>query len=151
RCSFGVHLNLTQFEPLTGGPSARQLVDDQGRLSRANERARPTMGLLAAACEEFCAQIAYLAARGGGISPLDSHNHVHTKPAFFFALKHAQWRSGIRRVRLTKNFYAPDCPCPPGLHWKKHAYNLALQRLYRTQTTDTFTEFLTYYRAETVR
>jgi predicted glycoside hydrolase/deacetylase ChbG (UPF0249 family) len=151
RCSFGVHLNLTQFEPLTGGSSAQQLVDDQGRLSRANERARPTVDLLAAVCEEFCAQIAYLVAHDVRISHLDSHNHVHTRPGFFLALKHAQRRSGIRRVRLTKNFYARDRPCAPGLHWKKHAYNLALQRVYRTQTTDTFTEFLTYYNAETLR
>jgi len=151
RCSFGVHLNLTQFEPLTGGSSARQLVNEQGRMSRANERTRPTMGLLAAACEEFCAQIAYLAAHGLRISHLDSHNHIHTRPLFFLALKYAQRRSGIRRVRLSKNFYLPDCPCPPDLRWKKHAYNLALQRLYRTQTTDTFTEFLTYYRADTAR
>jgi hypothetical protein len=109
------------------------------------------MDLFAAACEEFCAQIASVAAHGVRISHLDSHHHVHTRPGFFFALKHAQRRSGIRRVRLTKNFYAPDCPCPLRLRWPKSAYNLALQRLYRTQTTDTFTEFLTYHRAETAR
>ena len=32
--------------------------------------------------------------------------------------------------------------------WKKRAYNWALKSIYATQTTDAFTEFLTYLRAD---
>ena len=38
-CSFGVHLNVTQFEPLTKGSGARLLVDERGQMTRANETA----------------------------------------------------------------------------------------------------------------
>jgi predicted glycoside hydrolase/deacetylase ChbG (UPF0249 family) len=146
RWSFGVHLNLTQFEPLTGGADARALVDGRGRMSRANERATPAR--VRAAYRELCAQVERVASLGVRISHLDSHNHVHTRPAYFPVLKAIQKRYGIRHVRLTKTFYAPDNPCPPHLLRKKRAYNAALRSIYLTQTTGDFSEFLTYYRAE---
>jgi hypothetical protein len=146
-CSFGVHLNLTQFEPLTGGVLARLLVDERGRMSRANERASPSRQGLRAAYEEFCAQLERVAAFGIDVTHVDSHNHVHTIPALFPVLKEVQRRYGIRRVRLTKNMYGSDRPCTPALIWKKRAYNWALRWIYRTRTTDAFTEFLTYVNA----
>lgn len=150
-CSFGVHLNLTQFEPLTGGPGGRLLVDDRGQMSRANESARPGPARLHAFYRELCAQIERVASLGVPVSHLDSHNHVHTRPFLFPVLKEVQRRYRIRRVRLSKNFYSPDEPCPARLAWKKRAYNWALTSIYATQTTDAFTEFLTFYRAETSR
>jgi hypothetical protein len=151
RCSFGVHLNLTQFEPLTAGPDARLLVDDRGRMSRANETARPSRARLRAFYLEVCAQIERVSALGVPISHVDSHNHVHTRPVFFPVLKEAQRRYGIRKVRVSKNFYSSDRPCAPALLWKKRAYNWALTRVYRTRTTDAFTEFLTFYHADETR
>lgn len=149
RCSFGVHLNLTQFEPLTGGPGARLLVDERGQMSRANERAKPGLDRLRAVYLELCAQIERVASLGVRISHLDSHNHVHTRSAIVFpALKEVQRRYRIRRVRLSKNFYAPDRPCSPQKLWRKRAYNWALKSIYRTHTTDAFTEFLTYHHAD---
>jgi predicted glycoside hydrolase/deacetylase ChbG (UPF0249 family) len=148
--SFGVHLNLTQFEPLTGGSRARLLVDDCGQMSRANERTQPTTERLWAMYEEMCAQIDRVVALGVNVSHLDSHNHIHTRPALFPALKNAQRRYGIRRVRLSKNFYSSDRPCAPGLRWKKDAFNWALKSIYRTRTTEAFTEFLTYWHADPV-
>ena len=150
-CSFGVHLNLTQFEPLTGGPGARLLVDECGQLSRVNERVRPTRDRLRAAYDELCAQVERLAALGVSISHLDSHNHVHTVPVFFPVLKEIQRRYGIRRVRLSKNFYGSDRPCRRALAWKKRAYNCALRSIYWTRTTDAFTEFLTYWQSDMAR
>jgi chitin disaccharide deacetylase len=151
-CSFGVHLNLTLFEPLTAGAGARLLVDERGQMSRANERARPGLDRLRAVYQELCAQIERIASLGVRISHLDSHNHVHTRsPLVFPALKEVQRRYHIRRVRLSKNFYAPDTPCAPNLLWKKRAYNWALQSIYFTHTTDVFTEFLTWHRAAAAR
>ena len=143
-CSFGAHLNLTQFEPLTGGPGAKLLVNQTGQLSRDIETAVPTVALLRAAYLELCAQIELLVAAGISISHLDSHNHVHTRPHIFPALKAVQKRYGIRKVRLAKNLYSASQPCSPALYWMKGVYNATLRRVYRTHTTDAFTEFLTY-------
>jgi predicted glycoside hydrolase/deacetylase ChbG (UPF0249 family) len=151
RCSFGVHLNLTQFEPLTGGPGSRLLVDDRGQMSRANETARLRPERLPAVYLELCAQIERVAALGVRISHLDSHHHMHTRARFFPILKQVQRRYRIRRVRLAKNFYASERPCRPDLIWKKRAYNWALKSVYQTRTTDAFTEFLTFYRADAAR
>lgn len=150
-CSFGVHLNLTQFEPLIGGASARLLVDTDGQLSRAIETVRPSLARLRAVHEELCAQIDRVASLGVRISHLDSHNHVHTRPWLFPVLKDLQRRYRIRRVRLSKNFYSPQQACHTDLRWRKRAYNWALKNLYATHTTDAFTELLTYYDADPVR
>lgn len=151
KCSFGVHLNLTQFEPLSGGAGARVLVNERGQMSRANETARPSPERMLAMYEELCAQIERVASLGVEVSHLDSHNHVHTRPHIFPALKAAQRRYKIRKVRLSKNFYSTEAPCSAGLLWRKRAYNWALRSAYRTRTTDAFTEFLTYDRADATR
>jgi chitin disaccharide deacetylase len=150
RCSFGVHLNLTQFEPLTGGPGARLLGDERGQMTRANRTAAADPARIRAAYRELCAQIECVARLGVRITHLDSHHHVHTRPGFFPVLKAVQRRYGIRRVRLSKNFYAPDAPCPAPLAWRKRAYNQALESVYATVTTGAFTEFLTYYHADDI-
>lgn len=151
RCSFGVHLNLTQFEPLTGGRGARLLVEARGQMSRATAPVRPRLDRLRAAYLELCAQIERVASLGVCVSHVDSHHHVHTRPALFPVLKAIQRRYRIRKVRLSKNFYESERPCPPGLGWGKRAYNRALKSVYLTQTTEAFTEFLTYYHAEPAR
>ena len=151
KCSFGVHLNLTEFEPVTGGNGARLLIDDRGQMSRANERIALHPGHLRAVYEELCAQITHLASLGVGITHLDSHHHVHTRAVFFPVLKAVQRRYRIRKVRLTKNFYSPDQPCRTDLLLKKRAYNRALQLIYTTHTTDAFSEFLTYHQADPVQ
>jgi hypothetical protein len=150
-CSFGAHLNLTEFEPLTRGPGARLLVNGEGLMSRTIETAAPTLERLRAVFDELCAQIERLASLGIRISHLDSHHHVHTKALVFPVLKEIQRRYGIRRVRLSKNFYGTDWPCASGLRLRKQAYNWALRSIYRTKTTEAFTEFLTYCRAEKTR
>jgi predicted glycoside hydrolase/deacetylase ChbG (UPF0249 family) len=143
-CSFGVHLNLTQFEPLTAGDGASMLTRETGQLSRWIETAVPTIALLRAAYEECCAQIELLASAGVAISHFDSHNHVHTRPQIFPVLKALQKRYRIRKVRLAKNLYSDSQPYPGSLRWKKRAYNIALRRIYRTETTEAFTELLTF-------
>jgi hypothetical protein len=150
-CSFGAHLNLTEFEPLTRGPGARLLVNEHGQMSRAIMSAAPSLERLRAVFDELCAQVERLASCGIRISHLDSHHHVHTKALVFPVLKEIQRRYGIRRVRLSKNFYGTDRPCTSGLLLRKQAYNWALRSIYRTKTTDAFTEFLTYWRAGEMR
>jgi predicted glycoside hydrolase/deacetylase ChbG (UPF0249 family) len=146
QCSFGVHLNLTEFEPLTAGSGARAITNHAGVMSREIERATLSRQLLRAMYDEWCAQIDRAASAGIRVSHVDSHHHVHTIPTAFPVLKAVQRRYGIRAVRLSKNLYAADQPCPRGLLFKKRVFNGALRSLYRTRTTDAFTEFLTFAR-----
>jgi hypothetical protein len=143
-CSFGVHLNLTQFHPLTGGSAGAILTNATGQMSRSIETTRPTIALLRAAYAECCAQVDLLAAAGVGISHFDSHNHVHTRPHIFPVLKALQRRYRIRTVRLAKNLYGAQQSFPTWLRWRKRAYNAALRAVYPTRTTDVFTEFVTF-------
>jgi chitin disaccharide deacetylase len=152
RCSFGVHLNLTQFEPLTTGRGADLLVDGHGEMSRANETTRAGPALLRAVYLEFCAQIERVASLGVRISHLDSHHHVHTRPFVFPVLKAVQKRYRLHRVRLSKNFYSTDRPCPAARALRKGTFNWALRSIYYpTRTTDAFTEFLTWHHADASR
>lgn len=147
RCSFGAHLNLTQYAPLSRGSDADRLVDGNGQMTRGIASLRRVgLGLLRAAYTEWCAQVELLLSLGVEISHFDSHNHVHTQPQFFPVLKAIQRRYGIRRVRLSKNLYSADQPCSRRLLWQKHAYNAALRSLYHTRTTGTFTELMTLHR-----
>lgn len=146
QCSFGVHLNLTQFEPLTGGPAAHWLVNENGQLSRHIETSTPRPERLRAIYQELCAQVERVAGLGVPISHLDSHHHVHTKPFVFPVLKALQRRYRIRKVRIAKNLYAEDQPCGPSLCRKKQVFNWALRSIYRTHTTAAFTELLSLNR-----
>lgn len=144
-CSFGVHLNLTQFTPITGGAGARLLVDERGELSRAIETASPTPARLRAAYDEICAQIRLVASLGQRVTHFDSHHHVHTRPFLFPVLKAAQRRYAIRKVRIAKNLYSPEQAYSRALEARKRVYNWALRHVYPTQTTDVFTELLTFH------
>jgi predicted glycoside hydrolase/deacetylase ChbG (UPF0249 family) len=145
-CSFGVHLNLTEFEPLTGGAGAKLLVDrDTGRMTlKTIVRARPSLALLRSIYDEWCAQISLMISKGVKVVHLNSHHHAHTLPHVFPALKAVQKRFKIRKVRISKNICNPLEPCSHLLSMKKRSYNLALRRLYATRTTDGFTDLLTF-------
>lgn len=148
--SFGVHLNLTEFAPLTPRDQRaglQPLLDDTGCF--AGESHLQTTPLDAAtrhACfVEWCLQIRRAQSLGVEISHLDSHNHVHTMPALFPVLKRVQREFGIRRVRATWNLYPAGRPAPRLLLWKKRAWSAALRGYYRTTTTDVFTSFRVFH------
>ena len=110
-CSFGVHLNLTQFRPLTDTPGLSSLLDDGGQFnSDIIRRLPPSRSITDAVYVEWCAQVDRIRDAGVAISHLDSHQHIHTCPAVFHALKKLQRRCGIRKVRATRNFYGPSVP-----------------------------------------
>jgi predicted glycoside hydrolase/deacetylase ChbG (UPF0249 family) len=144
-CSFGAHLNLTYGVPVSMGPGVKLLVDHNGRMSRAVfNRLRPTLPVCRAIYEEWRAQIELLFSKGIKIGHLDSHNHVHTTPLVFPALKAVQKRFGIRRVRISKNIYSEAQPCSALLKVQKGVYNSALRSLYATRTTSGFTDLITF-------
>jgi len=142
-CSFGVHLNLTEFRPLSR-EAASLLTTASGAMSRRNiERARLTPTLLRAVYEEFRRQIQTLLELGVPISHIDSHHHCHTIPQVFPALKAVQKRFGIRRIRASRNIYRSDEAVSRSLQMKKKIFNFALRTIYTSQVPDGFTDLPT--------
>ena len=138
--SFGVHLNLTEFEPIKRSTRLGPLLDDGGRFSPSAIRSvHIDAELRQAIFEEWCAQVGRVLAAGRTPSHFDSHHHVHTIPGLFPVLKRLQRRFGVRRIRLTKNLFGKSSPYTATHLIKKAAWNTALRVMYPTRTTDAFT------------
>ena len=139
-CSFGVHLCLTAFPPLTNTEVFRQagLLGGDGCFNGRIRAIRPSRRALLAIRDEWCAQVARVQETGVLVSHLDSHHHVHTIPWLFPALKAVQRRCGIRRVRLSANLYAPTYHPPALRRASKALWNACLRRILVTRTTDYF-------------
>jgi predicted glycoside hydrolase/deacetylase ChbG (UPF0249 family) len=146
--SFGVHLNLTDHRPLTANPAlAPLLVADGGFAHRAIFNVRWTKRLVDAVVEEWSAQVARVRREGVPVSHLDSHEHVHTIPGLFVALKRVQRRTGIRRVRGTWSVYDRKTKPSARLRASKRAWWWALRHVYATRTTAEFSDFLIFLKA----
>ena len=144
-CSFGVHLNITEFSPLTGDAKLGPLLDEDGTFDEKNTRETPIDSSIAEGLlEELGAQVEKLLSLGIIPEHLDSHHHIHTLPRFFSVLKKIQKKYQIRKVRLTRNIYAAQENVSKPLLAKKIAFNFALKHYYRTKTTQGFTDFKTF-------
>ncbi len=144
RCSFGIHLNITEFAPLTREPALKSLLDPEGRFSL--DRFRKTMfskQLQQAIFQEWESQVRKLQSGGLAISHLDSHQGVHTEPRLFWVLKRLQREFGLRKVRIRENIGT----LAGKLHLRARWWNLALRLIYRTRTTSGFTDFSTFLQA----
>jgi predicted glycoside hydrolase/deacetylase ChbG (UPF0249 family) len=141
RCSFGVHLNVTEFRPLTTNPALQAIMDGEGRFAGQEvvRGAAMTSSLRKAIADEWIAQIETARALGLRVCHLDSHHSIHTLPALFFTLKDVQKRSHLRKVRSTQNLYSGSGPGRILLA-KKRMWNLALKHWYRTATTCCFAD-----------
>jgi predicted glycoside hydrolase/deacetylase ChbG (UPF0249 family) len=148
QCSFGVHLNASQWQPITHDTGLRPILDDAGCF--AGDRLREvyiTSALRAALFREWCAQVERVQSANVRVSHLDSHHHMHTVPKVFPVLKQVQRRFGIRRVRQTMNIYAPDKPATRRLLASKALWNWALRNYFATATTDGFTSLEMFHRS----
>ena len=145
-CSFGVHLNLTEFEPLYG-ESRKELaciLDQQGcfngnRIREVSIR----VPLLKAIFREWCCQIENLIKLGVEPSHFDAHHHVHTIPQLLPVIAALRRRYKIDKVRISRNMY--DDLERPGrlLLQKKRLFNVAL-RTIGFRTTGIFTDLATF-------
>jgi predicted glycoside hydrolase/deacetylase ChbG (UPF0249 family) len=148
-CSFGVHLNLTEFRPLSRHEGLKGLLGDDGQfngmLERDSRRIRKTRKLLSAMADEWSSQIDLLSHAGVQISHLDSHQHVHTIPFVFPVLKFIQHKYGIRKVRIARNIYQGEKRPSVFKLWTKNLYNCSLRNFYATRTTCVFADFPTFY------
>jgi chitin disaccharide deacetylase len=145
KCSFGVHLNATQFRPLSSHPGLKPLMDESGTFDGNLRRIRITPEIAEGVFAEWNAQIERARAMGVPISHVDSHHHVHTEPALFSALKRIQKKFGIKRVRITRNVFGAGEKVPWRLRASKAAWNFALRNYVPTRTTDGFLSFANFY------
>jgi predicted glycoside hydrolase/deacetylase ChbG (UPF0249 family) len=115
--SFGIHLNLTEFTPLSSPAVLRRvgLVDGDGSFRNNLRSLRPSPSLLQACFEELDAQIHFLQANGIQPSHLDSHHHIHTMAWLFPVIYGLQKKYRIRKVRNTMNVYSHGSERPLSL------------------------------------
>ena len=149
--SFGVHLNITEHQPLNPTEEIRPLLNEDGRFAgygRVRSVARDK-GLANAVFLEFCAQIEKCKSAGVDISHIDSHHHVHLVPWIFPILKRVQRKFNIGRVRISKNLYSPRESVSNQLRIKKSAYNFLLRNYIKTSTTAGFADLCTFYECAT--
>lgn len=145
-CSFGIHLNITEFRPLASKEGLKVLLDKKGYfISNKIRSVKITPSLSSAIYLEFCAQIERLLSLGGKISHIDSHHHIHTISDFFPILKRIQKRYGLRKVRISRNIYPSGFKISKALLCKKNIYNFMLKYYYPTKTTSGCTDFVTYH------
>jgi len=131
-CSFGTHLFLDEFQPLTDLSAFENLLLPDGRLREDARTYAFTRSVRNALLEEWVAQVEHVRSVGIPVSHLDSHHHVHTIPVAFGMLKALQQRTGVRKVRISLNCY--EKPVPLMLLAKKSLFNFSLRRFVRTTT-----------------
>jgi len=139
-CSFGVHLNLTEFKPLTRDSGLQSLVNETGDFNASVRQVRRLLRLRAALLAELSAQVERVAGLGVRISHFDSHHHVHTIPGLLPVIKTLQRRFHVYRVRISRNHYRPAERPGLLLLLKKWLFNAALRRWPATRTTAVFTD-----------
>ena len=146
RASFGVHLNFTEFPPLTRGAALNVLCDESGALATGWVGNLTLSGETRdAVFREWCAQVERALDLRVPVSHLDSHHHIHTLPGLFAVFKRVQLRFDIRKARLRRNIFNLGGRRRFGIQAATAAWNLALNTIVPTRTTDAFTEFATLY------
>lgn len=105
-CSFGVHLNITEFAPLRPCKALEPLLDGDGNFRRSHKWFVFGDAQQKAVLQEWSAQLEHVREAGVPITHIDSHHHVHTRLGLFRCLKQLCRDHGIRRVRIRQTFAA---------------------------------------------
>ena len=148
-CSFGVHLNITEFAPLSGETGLKPILSGEkvfnGELNQNPKKVQLNFSVLSAIIKEWCSQIEKLFSLGINVSHCDSHHHVHTIPYLFPGLKYVQRKYQIRKVRISKNIFKPSEEIEKKKLIKKRVYNFLLRNCYQAKTTSGFTDLITFF------
>lgn len=144
-CSFGAHLALTEYGPLTKDPRLGFLLGADGHFANRRPALCEYRRLLdrdvqEALFRELAAQMQRLLDLGVPVSHIDSHHHVHTIGALFPVIKRVQAAFGVRRIRVAMNLFDGELYRASARRRAKTALlNEGLRRVYRSRTTDSFT------------
>jgi|GEM_PF-2598489 len=109
-CSYGVHLNITEFMPVSNNPDHVKLVNSSGLFDGRVKTAVVNSELIDAIVEEWSMQIEKVRSLGIDISHVDSHGHTHTFPKLKPALISVLQRNSVKRFRLpslSENLLSP--------------------------------------------
>jgi predicted glycoside hydrolase/deacetylase ChbG (UPF0249 family) len=114
----GIHLNLTQGQPLSNNPIVTLLVNDNGEFCySANELAWKSLvssKFRAAIRAELAAQLQWTIDRDLKPTHLDSHKHIHSFPAIYRIVCSLARQFNINSIRFTyeptRVFYPPWPP-----------------------------------------
>jgi predicted glycoside hydrolase/deacetylase ChbG (UPF0249 family) len=145
-CSFGIHLNLTEFQPVcpeSGRDLKLILNGDQCFNGNSIREVRIGVPLLRAIFREWSHQIESVMQLGVRPSHFDAHHHVHTIPQMLPVLAALRRRYKIDKIRISRNMYDQFEYPGPALLRKKWAFNLAL-RAIGFETTRIFTDLVTF-------
>lgn len=149
QCSFGIHLNVTQFKPLSSHPGLQPLLNDEGEFTgvgRPSPRNIPlTCSIREGVYAEWCAQIQRALDLGVPISHLDSHHHVHTRASLLGVLKRIQNKFGIRKVRSRRSVSGISRPMRWPRRLRNNSWNFAVRQYVGATTTDGFAAFSTFH------
>jgi chitin disaccharide deacetylase len=103
--AIGLHLNLTEGEPLSARSEVADILDSSGRFRRSlpalARRLRFSLKAREAAEKELERQVLWAQEHGLRPSHLDSHKHVHMMPALLPAVIALAQRHGITAIRTT--------------------------------------------------
>ncbi|MBP7865795.1 MAG: ChbG/HpnK family deacetylase [Acidobacteria bacterium] len=145
--SFGVHLNITQFEALTSLNDLKEygIVDGGNTLKRFATwgNFRWNSRIRAAIHGEWAAQIERLLDNKIRISHIDGHQHKHLLKELFVVLKRLQMKYRIRRVRVVSRGPLAAKIDKAFLSNRIHYY--MLKYIYRTKTPAIFSTYLDMY------
>lgn len=127
----GLHLNLTEGEPLVKACRKSELCGADGRFSAAFEKStwsrlvlgRETKNIIALEAE---AQIEKYLGYGFPLKNLDSHHHVHTDFSVFSAIKPLLIKYNFRSIRISRNM-----PSYREISWEKVAYKILFNAMLR--------------------
>ncbi|CAG9177264.1 Chitooligosaccharide deacetylase [Cupriavidus laharis] len=106
RFSFGLHFNITEGCPMSGGNSS--LSDENGLFRRSLPQRKHAMaGLLRESDirREFRCQLSELLDHGVNVTHVDGHHHMHKLPLVLHAIKKEMAEFGIKWIRRPQNFY----------------------------------------------
>ena len=114
---FGIHLNLTEFQPLSSSSELERsgLLNEEGSFSGSIRELKGDREIMATCFRELDAQIRLVRSMGVEISHFDSHHHVHTIPWMLPVIRRLQQDHGIWRMRTTMNVYGRSLHRKPPL------------------------------------
>ena len=140
QCSFGVHLNLTEFEPLTLSFGLAPFLSRSGHFQR-QALLSITTEVRKAVVHEWTAQVHRIRQAGVHVTHVDSHHHIHTRLPLLPCLKQFCREQKIDRVRLRHTFTARETLS----RWRldNHFYNWRLRRHFNC--TDEFGPLVAFF------
>jgi predicted glycoside hydrolase/deacetylase ChbG (UPF0249 family) len=97
-CSFGVHLNLTSFAPLSGSRNLGPILS-RGEFCRELLTKRMCRELRDDLEHELVLQVQRAFDVGVAVTHFDSHHFIHLRPVLFPVIKAVQRHFGIRKCR----------------------------------------------------